>query len=85
MNGNNFKFLIVWYRAWIKQIKANHKQRMSLEINIKSLTLSFSSETITMTTAILYLNTQHIGAQARPIGINGNVVLLTVSGELNGC
>ena len=85
MNGNNFKFLIVWYRAWIKQIKANHKQRMSLEINIKSLTLPFSSETITMTTAILYLNTQHIGAQARPVGINGNVVLLTVSGELNGC
>ena len=58
---------------------------MSLEINIKSLTLPFSSETITTTTAILYLNTQHIGAQARPIGINGNVVLLTVSGELNGC
>ena len=85
MNGNNFKFLIVWYRAWIKQIKANHKQRMSLEINIKSLTLPFSSETITTTTPILYLNTQHIRAQARPIGINGNVVLLTVSGELNGC
>lgn len=85
MNGNNFKFLIVLYRAWIKQIKANHKQRMNLEINIKSLTLPFSSETITTTTAILYLNTQHIGAQARPVGINGNVVLLTVSGELNGC
>ena len=75
----------MWYRAWIKEIKANHKQRMSLEINIKSLTAQFSSETITTTTAILYLNTQHIGAQARPIGINGNVVLLTVSGELNGC
>ena len=85
MNGNNIINLIVWYRAWIKQIKANHKQQMSFEINIKSLTLPFSSETITTTTAILYLNTQHIGAQARPIGINGNVVLLTVSGELNGC
>ena len=48
---------------------------MSLEINIKSLTVPFSSETIKTTTAILYLNTQHIGAQARPIGINGNVVL----------
>jgi len=58
---------------------------MSLEINVKSLTLPFSFETITTTTAILYLNTQHIGAQAKPIGVNGNVVLLTVSGELNGC
>lgn len=85
MNGNNFKTLTVWYRAWIKQIKANHKQRMSLEINIKSLTVPFSSETIKTITAILYLNTQHIEAQARPIGINWNVVLLTVSSELNGC
>ena len=58
---------------------------MSLEINVKSFTVPFSSETITTTTAILYLNTQHTGAQARPIGINGNVVLLTVSGEFNGC
>ena len=75
----------MWYRAWIKQIKANHKQRMSLEINIKSLTVPFSSETIKTITAILYLNTQHIEAQARPIGIIWNVVLLTVSSELNGC